>query len=211
MEIVRLFLAPIRRIVKFPLVQLAFVVILITTLQAADEGTLQGQIFIVLNNLVEATTNFFSSIWVIKPFTRAWLISGLMITYVYIACLALISLLLFIIRIILDIVGRWNLFWLRNVIAKERGITAYRAWLPLERIRPSQVPQSVWEERYGWPADNSPPYPNLLHRFIRHLISSLIAIIVISLIIEAYTPFPIFTWIVQLIKNLISRQIHLEL
>jgi hypothetical protein len=190
-------------------VQLAIVIILITSLQAADEHTLQGKIFTILNNLVDSTVNFFSSIWAIKPFTRAWLISGLMITYVYIACLTLISLLWFITRIIIDIVGRWNLFWLRNVIAKERGITAYRAWLPLERIRPPQIPQAKWEEQYGWPADNSPPYPNLLHRFVRHFISYVLIIIFISLIIEAYTPFPVFTWIVQLIKNVFSRhQIH---
>ncbi|MBA2727087.1 MAG: hypothetical protein H0U49_02810 [Parachlamydiaceae bacterium] len=205
MEIIRLFLAPIRSIVKFPLVQFAFVIILITTLQAADEHTLQGHIFTTLNNLVQSTMIFFSSIWEIKPFTQAWLISGLMITYVYIACIALISLLWFLIRIIIDIVGRWNLFWLRDVIAKERGITAYRAWLPLERIRPSQIPQAKWEEKYGWPANNSPPYPNLLHRFVKQLISYILIICAISLIIEAYTPFPIFSWMVQLIKNIISR------
>ena len=32
-------------------------------------------------------------------------------------------------------------FGLRNAIARERGIAAYRAWLPFERIRPVNIPQ----------------------------------------------------------------------
>ena len=40
-------------------------------------------------------------------------------------------------------VARRNMFGLTNVIARQRGIAAYRAWLPLERIRPAHIPQAT--------------------------------------------------------------------
>jgi len=75
MGTIKLLAVPIRRIVRFPLFQLAFVVAVILFLQA----------------------------------------------------------------------GGSNLFGLRNAIARERGIAAYRAWVPLERIRPVSIPQEKWE------------------------------------------------------------------
>jgi len=60
-----------------------------------------------------------------------------MIAYVYLACLLILSLLRVTIRVAVDLVGRTNAFWLRNAIARERGIEAYRAWVPFERIRPA--------------------------------------------------------------------------
>jgi hypothetical protein len=42
---------------------------------------------------------------------------------------------------VVDFVGWTNSFYLRNAIARERGIAAYRAWMPFERIRPVSIPQ----------------------------------------------------------------------
>ena len=59
-----------------------------------------------------------------------------MIVYVYIVCLLIFYVLRMTLRGALDLVGPTNFLWLRNTIARERGIVAYRAWLPLERIGP---------------------------------------------------------------------------
>ena len=61
---------------------------------------------------------------------------ALMIVYVYIVCLLIFYVLRMTLRGALDLVGPTNFLWLRNTIARERGIVAYRAWLPLERIGP---------------------------------------------------------------------------
>jgi hypothetical protein len=46
----------------------------------------------------------------------------------------------------IDLVGWPNAFGLRNAIARERGIAAYRAWLPLERIK-SKCDPHIPEQR----------------------------------------------------------------
>ena len=157
MGLIKLLTAPIRSIVRFPLVQLAAVVALITFLQAADDKSAFGQIFNILDRLVDATVRLLSAIFNVKSFTRSWLISGVMIAYVYLACLLILSLIGVTIRAAIDFVGRSNAFWLRNAIARERGIAAYRAWVPLERIRPANIPQEQWEETFAWPANNRCP------------------------------------------------------
>jgi hypothetical protein len=50
-------------------------------------------------------------------------------------------------RAILKVMASTNAFGLRNVLAREPGIVAYHALLPLERIRLAHVPQQVWEEK----------------------------------------------------------------
>ena len=50
--------------------------------------------------------------------------------------LLILSLVRMTIRGVVDFVGWSNAFGLRNAIARERGIAAYRAWVPFERIRP---------------------------------------------------------------------------
>jgi hypothetical protein len=125
--LIKLFTAPIRSIVRFPLVQLAAVVALITFLQAADDNTDFGQLFNILDKLVDSTV--ISAIFNVRSFTRSWLISGFMIAYVYLACLLLLSLMRLMIRAVVDFIGRSNAFWLRDAIARERGIAAYRAWV----------------------------------------------------------------------------------
>jgi hypothetical protein len=141
-------------------VQLAGVVALITFLQAADDNTAFGQIFNILDKLVDSTVRLISAIFNVKSFTRSWLISGFMIAYIYLACLLLLSFMRLLISAVVDFIGRSNAFWLRDAIARERGIAAYRAWVPLERIRPTHIPQEQWEETFAWPADNKPPYPH---------------------------------------------------
>jgi len=170
MGVIKLLAAPIRSIVRFPLFQLAVVVAVILLLQAADEKSAFGQIFNGLDKLVDYTVRSFSTVFNVKSFTKSWLTSGFWIAYVYFACLLILSLLRFTIRAAVDLVGRSNLFWLRNAIAQERGIAAYHAWVPFERIRPANIPQEKWEEAFAWPANNKPPYPPLAQRMLRGVI-----------------------------------------
>jgi hypothetical protein len=202
MGMIKLLAAPIRSIVRFPLVQLAFVVVLITLLQAADDKSVFGQIFNILDKLVDSTVRLISTIFNVKSFTRSWLLSGFMIAYVYLSCLLILSLVRRTIRIVVDIVGRSNAFWLRNAIARERGIAAYRAWVPLERIRPAHIPQEKWEETFAWPANNKPPYPPLPHRIVRVGISYVILVVVAVVLLQVFTPFPVMTWVRQSIARL---------
>src|SRR5450432_2734229 len=156
MGLIKLLAAPIRSLVRFPLFQLAVVVILIVMLQAADDGSAFGHIFNGLDKLVDSTVRLVSAIFNVRSFTKSWLTSGFMIAYVYLACLLILSLMRVMIRAAVDYVGWSNFFFLRNAIARERGIAAYRAWVPLERIRPDNIPQEKWEEAFAWPANNKP-------------------------------------------------------
>jgi hypothetical protein len=192
---IKLILAPIRSIVRFPLMQLAIVIGVILWLQAADDKSVLGQIFNGLDKLVDATVQLFSAVFTVKSFTKSWLISGFMIAYVYLAG----SLILFLVRLMIiatvDFVGRSNLLYLRNAIARERGIGAYRAWIPLERIRPAHISQQEWEQAYAWPANNKPPYPPLGHRIMRGVLSYGAMILTAAFLLQFLTPFPILTWI----------------
>jgi hypothetical protein len=159
MGTIKLLATPIRSIVRFPLFQLAIVVAVILFLQAADDKSARGQMFNGLDKLVESTVGLFSALFNVKSFTKSWLTTGFWIAYVYLACLLILSLLRVAISAVVDFVGWSNAFWLRSAIARERGIAAYRAWVPLERIRPVNIPQEKWEETFAWPANNEPPYP----------------------------------------------------
>ena len=103
------------------------------------------------------------------------------------------------IRAVVDIVGR-SAFGLRNAIARERGIAAYRAWLPFERIRPVNIPQEKWEETFAWPANNKPPYPPLVQRILREVISYVVVVLVAAVLLQLFTPFPVPTWFGKLTK-----------
>jgi hypothetical protein len=138
---IKLVSAPIRGITRFPLFQLAVVVAIILWLQAADDNSAFGHVFNGLDKLVDSTVGLVSAVFNVKSFTKSWLTSGFMIAYVYLAGLLLLFLLRLAIRAVVDVVGRSNAFGLRNAIARERGIIAYRAWLPLERIRPAHIPR----------------------------------------------------------------------
>jgi|ERR1035438_10417219 hypothetical protein len=200
MGMIKLLTAPMRSIVKFPLFQLAVVVAVILSLQAADDNSTLGQLFNGLDKLVGFTVNSLSAVFTVKSFTKAWLTSSFMIAYVYLACLLILSLVRVMIRVVVDIVGWSNAFWLRNAIARERGIAAYRAWVPFERIRPTNIPQDQWEETYAWPANNKPPYLPLAQRIARGVIGYVLVILGAAAMFQAFTPFPVLRWLGELIK-----------
>jgi len=202
MGLIRLLAAPIRSIVRFPLFQLAVVVIIILVLQAADDNSVFGRLFDGLDKLVDVSVNLVSEVFAVKSFTRSGLTAGLMIGYVYLICLLFLFLARVAIRLVVDLLGWSNAFGLRNTIARERGIAAYRAWVPLERIRPANVPQEQWEEAFAWPADNKPPYPSLAYRMLRGMISYLIVALGVAALFQMFTPFPVLTWFGRLAKML---------
>jgi hypothetical protein len=192
---IKLVLAPIRTLLRFPLVQFTIVIALILWLQAADDKTLFGRIFYGLDKLVESTVEMVSAIFTVKSFTRSWLTFGFMIAYVYLAG----SLILWLVRLLIvaaiDFIGRQNLLYLRNAIARERGILAYRAWVPLERIRPDHIPQREWEETFAWPPNNEPPYPPLRHRVLRGILFYVAFVLVVAFLLQFFSPFPVLTWL----------------
>jgi hypothetical protein len=192
---IKLISAPIRSLIRFPLVQFAIVIGVILWLQAADDKSILGQIFSGLDRLVEATVETISAILTVKSFTRSWLTFGFMIAYVYLAGLVILGLVRLLVVAAVDFTGRHNLFYLRNAIARERGIGAYRAWVPFERIRPPEIAQRDWEQAFAWPANNKPPYPPLGHRLLRGIFLYAAVVVIVALLLQFFTPFPILTWI----------------
>jgi hypothetical protein len=201
MGMIKLLAAPIRSIVRFPLFQLAVVVAVILLLQAADDKSTLGQIFNGLDKLVESTVGLLSAVFSVKSFTKSWLTSGFWIAYVYLACLLILLLMRVTIRAVVDFVGWSNAFGLRNAIARERGIAAYRAWVPFERIRPDNIPQEKWEETFAWPANNKPPYPPLAQRILHGVISYVAVILVAAVLLQVFTPLPVLTWLAAMAKS----------
>jgi len=194
MALIKLLVAPIRRIVSFPLFQLLAAIAMILFLQAAESTSARGEIFSALDLLVDYTVSMCAAIFEVKSFTRSWLTAGFMIA-VYIAGLLIVLLVKEITGYVVELVARINAFGLRNAIARERGIAAYRAWLPLESIRPAHIAQEKWEERFAWPSDGGPPYPPLTHRLARAVITYLALVLIIAALLEAFTPFPVLTWL----------------
>lgn len=192
---IKLVSAPLRGLARFPLVQFAVVIGVILWLQAADDKSMFGQLFNVLDKLVESTVELVSKIVTVKTFTRSWLTFGFMIAYVYLAGSLLWWLLRLLIAAAVDFAGRHNLLYLRRAIARERGILAYRAWVPFERIRPADIPQQDWEEAFAWPANNLPPYPPLGYRLLRGTLLYVAMIAIAACLLQFFTPFPILTWI----------------
>jgi hypothetical protein len=201
---IKLLAAPVRSIVRFPLFQLAVVVAVILFLQAGNDNSARGQIFNGLDKLVESTVGLLSTAFNVKSFTKSWLTTGFWIAYVYLGCLLILALLRVIISKLVDFVGWSNLFGLRNAIARERGIAAYRAWVPFERIRPAGIPQEKWEEAFAWPANNEPPYPPLAQRILREVISYVGVVLIAAILLQALSPFPVLTWLGELIKILVG-------
>ncbi|HML07098.1 MAG TPA: hypothetical protein VK430_03085 [Xanthobacteraceae bacterium] len=201
MGLIRLIAAPIRTIMRSRLFQIAVVVTIILLLQAADDNSLAGLLANGLDKIVEASLQLTSGLFRMKSFTRSVLTAGLMIAYVYLVCLLFFLFLYAAIRKAVDFVGRSNFLWLRNTIAHERGIAAYRAWEPFERIRPAHIAQEKWEEAFAWPADNKPPYPPQPQRILRGLLGYVIVIIAAAVLVQIFTPFPVLTWLGKLTKT----------
>src|SRR3989304_179380 len=193
MGMIKQITAPIRSIVRFPLFQLAVFIAVILFLQAADETSAFGRIFSGLDKLVDATTQLFAAIFNVRSFTKSWLTSGFWIGYVYLACLLILYLARVAIAAIVDLVARTNAFWLRNAIARERGIAAYRAWVPFERIRPADIPQEKWEEAFAWPANDKPPYPPLAQRVLFGAISNMAVVLGAAILLQIFMPYPVLT------------------
>jgi hypothetical protein len=191
---IKLISAPIRGLLRFPLVQFAIVIGIILWLQAADDKSISGRIFSGLDQFVESTVQMISAIFTVKSFTRSWLTFGFMIAYVYLAGSLILWLLRLLIGAMVDFAGRHNLFYLRTAIARERGIGAYRAWVPLERIRPDHISQRDWEERFAWPPNNEPPYPPLRYRLLRGILFYAAAVLIAAVLLQFFTPFPVLTW-----------------
>ena len=202
---IKLLAAPVRSLVRFPLFQLGVVVAVILFLQAGDDKSVRGQMFNGLDKLVESTVGLLSAVFNVKSFTKSWLTTGFWIAYVYLACLLILSLLRVVISKVVDFVGWSNLFGLRNAIARERGIAAYRAWVPFERIRPASIPQERWEEAFAWPANNEPPYSPLAQRILRGVISYVAVVLIAAVLLQMLTPFPVLIWLGQLTKMLIGN------
>jgi hypothetical protein len=202
MGLIKLLAAPIRSIARFPLFQLAVVVFVIFVLQAADDKSAFGQLFNGLDKAVDLTVTSLSAVFNVKSFTKSLLTFSFMIAYVYVAFFLILALTRFLIRIAVDLVGQSNAFWLRNTIARERGIAAYRAWVPFDKIRPADIRQEEWEERFAWPANDKPPYPPLAQRMVRRLAGYVVVFLVVIALLETLTSFPVVTWFGELLKML---------
>jgi hypothetical protein len=201
MFLVRMLVAPIRRVLKFPLFQLVMVVLIILFLEAASDQPVLGQIFAVLDRLVIASVDLFGSVFDVKSFTRSFLTTGFWIGYVYVVCLLIYFSLRTAFRYMLDRIARTNA-WLRNSLARERGVAAYRAWEPLEAIRPPNIPQEKWEETYAWPPNNKAPYPPLATRLLRDVVSYVVVILIVAALLQWFTPLPVLSWLGRLARML---------
>ena len=196
MGVIRLIAAPIRRIANSRIFQLALVIAIILSLDhySYDYAVLRPMAD-GLKGLVTATVQLCSQYFRVGILTDPALQVGLMIAYVYIICVFAFFLLRLVIAFIIDVIGLSNFLWLRSAIARERGIAAYQAWLPLERIRPRQIPQDKWEETFAWPADNQPPYPPLRRRIARAVVTYALVLGGAAILVQLFTPFPVLTWI----------------
>jgi hypothetical protein len=197
MGLIRLIAAPIRRLASSRLVQLGVVVAIILLLENfSDSRPIVSQVADMLDKAVEGTVQIVSDHLVrLRTFSKSLLTDSVMIVYVYVACLLIFTVLRFFVRRLIDFMGWSNFLWLRSAIARERGIAAYRAWLPLERIRPADCPQEVWEEQFAWPKDDKPPYPALHWRILREVVAYVILIVLIAVLIQLFTPFPVLRWV----------------
>src|SRR5664280_465033 len=142
----------------------------------------------------------------VKSFTKSLLTFAFMIAYVYLACLLILSLARVAIRAVVDVVGQKNVLWLRNSIARERGIEAYRAWVPLERVRPAHIPQREWEEAFAWPSNNEPPYAPFWQRVLRGVLSYVVIGLLAAALLQFLTPFPALSWLFEFSKRAVGLQ-----
>jgi hypothetical protein len=198
----RLLTLPIRRIANSRLFQLVFVVAIVLLLENfSNNHEVLAKIADGLDKLVDTTVQLISDHFHnLRTLTKSMLTDGVMIGYVYLVCLVAFALVRWLLSWALDVTGRTNFLWLRKTIARERGIAAYRAWVPLERIRPADYPQAVWEEEFAWPAGDRPPYPPLGTRVVRSTVGYAAVLGGAAVLLQFFTPFPVLTWIEKLIS-----------
>jgi hypothetical protein len=144
---------------------------------------------------VDDTVRITATLITVKSFTKSWLTFAFMIAYTYVACWVILSFCAVAFRRVVDVAGRHNFLWLRSTIARQRGISAYRAWLPLERIRPDHVSQQEWEERFAWPADNGPPYQPLGRRLLWAAVIYASGVVMVLILLQIFSPFPVLNWL----------------
>jgi hypothetical protein len=204
LSLLKLIVAPIRRVINFPLFQLVIAIAIILWLQAADTGSVRGKLFGALDWLVQFSVTHCAALFEVRSFTRSWLEVGFMIAYVYLAGLLALMVAGAAVRTAISTLARWNIFWLRNTIARERGIAAYRAWVPFEKIRPPHIAQAQWEEKFAWPASGEPPYPSAARRIAGALAANLFAIVVILILLQAFTPISALTWLSDAVRKAIG-------
>jgi hypothetical protein len=181
---IRIVLAPIRRLLNSPLLHFVIVVVLIVVLEAAPDDTPLGMLSDGLDKLVDSTAEVVFAAFTLKTVAKSLILTAIAMAYVYVCLLAVLYVLRAAIRGLVNLAGRTNFLWLRAVIARERGVAAYRAWLPLERIRPDHISQEEWEATYAWPPGNRPPYPPLAIRISRTI--GLYALLFAGLILAIY-------------------------
>ena len=201
---IKLLLAPIRRIIGFPLFQLAVAVAVILWLQAAPDSSALGHIYNALDRLVDFSVQRWAALFEVRSFTKSWLTTCFWIAYVYLAGLLILYILKVVVRGLVELAARYNLLYLRHAVARERGVEAYRAWLPLESIRPASIPQEKWEEMYAWPADNKPPYPPRIYQFTRAVAVYVVAVAIIAVLLQEFTPFAAVSWLGAMAKKLVT-------
>jgi hypothetical protein len=165
--VIRIVLAPIRRLLSSPLLHFVVVVFLIVVLEAAPNDTPLGKLSDGLDKLVESTAEVVFAVFTLKTVAKSLILTAIAIAYVYVWLIAVLYALRAAMRGLVNLAGRTNFLGLRTMIARERGIAAYRAWLPLESIRPDHISQQEWEATYAWPPGNRPPYPPLAIRISR--------------------------------------------
>jgi hypothetical protein len=202
MGLIRLIAAPIRHIANSRLFQLCAVVAIVLLLENfSNNHAVLARAADGLDKLVETTVQLISDhVHNLRTLTKSMLTDGVMIGYVYVVCLAVFAVLRWLIGLMLDLAGRTNFLWLRRTIARERGISAYRAWLPLERIRPADYTQAVWEEEFAWPADGGAPYPPLGTRVVRGTLSYATVLAGVAVLLQLFTPFPVLSWLEKLVS-----------
>jgi hypothetical protein len=195
MTLIKLLTAPIRRLLNWSVIQFCIVLAVILFLEYQDTNSIGGQIYGWLDASVTASLNVLSRAHELRSFSRAFLTVGLTIAYGFLVLWVFLEIGRRIIRNIVDFAGRHNVFWLRDSIARERGIAAYRAWQPLEHIRPPEIPQPVWEQRYAWPANDAPPYPSLWRRIVFECASAILVVLLVLVLLQEFTPIPALAWI----------------
>jgi len=202
MGLIRLIAAPIRHIANSRLFQLGAVVAIVLLLENfSNNYAVLAKAADGLDKLVEMTVQLISDhVHNLRTLTKSMLTDGVMIGYVYVVCLVAFAVLRRLVRLMLDVAGRSNFLWLRRTIARERGIAAYQAWLPLEKIRPADYPQAVWEEEFAWPAGGNPPYPPLGTRVVRGTLSYAAVLAGVAVLLQFFTPFPVLSWIEKLVS-----------
>jgi len=202
MGLIRLIAAPIRHIASSRLVQLGAVIALVLLLENfSGNHAVLAKAADGLDKLVETTVQLISDhVHNLRTLTKSMLTDGVMIGYVYLVCLVAFAILRWLMVLVLDLAGRSNFLWLRRTIARERGIAAYRAWLPLERIRPDGYTQAVWEEEFAWPADGSAPYPSLPARMATNTLSYAVVLAAVAVVLQFFTPFPVISWLEKLVS-----------